>query len=146
VEGGAHQRAPSGGDGGRGGAALCCAWANAREEEVCGAHLRLGWLSWARRAASCCACSAVRALARRVYAVAARLPWRGHLARLEARGHLVRCGRVPARIPGPRASAYGRKYADRVGTPRCADVATSRPERTGALERFRVALFNWLKQ
>jgi hypothetical protein len=42
--------------------------------------------------ASCCACSAGRARARRVYAGAARLPWRDHLACPEVQGHLARCG------------------------------------------------------
>jgi hypothetical protein len=93
----------------------------------------LGRLAWACRAASCCACSAIRARARRVDTNAVQLPWRGHLARPEARGHLAACGRAPARSLGPRASGYGRKYADLVGTPRHADVATSRPERAGAL-------------
>jgi hypothetical protein len=48
VEGGAHRRAPSSGDGGRGGAALCCARANVREERREGRRAGL----WVRMHAS----------------------------------------------------------------------------------------------
>jgi hypothetical protein len=50
VGSGAHRRAPTGGDGGRGGAALSCARANARREECVGrrlglkAHMHVKWL------------------------------------------------------------------------------------------------------
>jgi hypothetical protein len=92
VDSGAHRRASAGGDDGHGGAALSCARANAREEGVHGTRRRLGCLAWARRVASCPACSAGRGGARRVYAGAALLPWRGRRARSEARGHLAGCG------------------------------------------------------
>jgi hypothetical protein len=51
VDSGAHRRASAGGDDGRGGTALSCARANAREEGVRGARRRLGRLAWARHVA-----------------------------------------------------------------------------------------------
>jgi hypothetical protein len=74
VDSGAHRRASAGGDSERVGAALSCARANAREEGVGGVRRRLGHLAWARRLASCRACSASKARAQRVCAGATLPP------------------------------------------------------------------------
>jgi hypothetical protein len=67
-----------------------------------------------------------------VYAGAALLPWRGHRARPEARGHLAGCGgglQHASRTHGvgvwPKVRRPGR---ERRGAP------TLRPERAGALD------------
>jgi hypothetical protein len=98
-------------------------------------------------AAICCKCSAGRARARGACMPARRgccsaATWPA----LRCRATWLGVGEGASTHPGPTVSAYGRNYAGRVGTPRRVDVATSRPERAGAFERFKVALFNWLKQ
>jgi hypothetical protein len=132
VDGGAHQRASAGGDGRSGGVPLSCAQANAREEGVCGARRRgashgpTGWPAEAHAARCCRGTVTGPALGR------------------GATGSGVGEGAGMHRVPT--ASAYGRKYVGRVGNVeahRRRDVTT---RARGRARRFRVALFNRLKQ
>jgi hypothetical protein len=95
VDSGAHQRAPTGGDGGRRGAALSCARANVRREECVG------------RRAGLKACMHARWLGRL---------WPGALG--AARGHrdgvsTVRASRRQRARAGVRARGHGPVHVDR---------------------------------
>jgi hypothetical protein len=114
---------------------------------VRGARKELGRLAWVCQVASCRACGATRARTRSAWpASAARRPWRGHLARLEARDHLTGDGRAPAREPGPTGVGVRAKVRRPDGNAENTDGATSRPEHTDTQKFFRVALFDWFKQ
>jgi hypothetical protein len=112
--------ASAGGDGIRDGAALSCTQANAREEGVCGARRRgalpgpTGWPAEAHAARCCHGTVAGPAL--------------GHGATWSV------WGRAPARIVGPRRQRTAESTSAGLGTSRRTDVATSRPERAGALD------------
>jgi hypothetical protein len=123
VEGGAHRRASTGGDGGRGGAALSCARANAWEKGVRGARWGVGapllgppgdqLLRMQHGQGARGACTP----ARRGYCGATTWP------ALRRGATWPGVGEGASTHLEPTVSAYGRKYAGRVGTPRRTDVA-----------------------